>query len=134
MKLGKVVVFLVMFVVVWLGIGGRKIMAAGEFCEPDHGAGSSSPQVNTALGCMPVKVDEFVTWFLPYLFGIAGGISFLLMVSGFISMATSGGDPKKVEGAREKVTAAITGLIVSIFALFLLKLIAIDILQIPGMT
>ena len=117
-----------------LKFGAKAVMAAGEFCEPLHGAGSASPWVNTALGCVPVKVDEFVEWFLPYLFGIAGGISFLLMVSGFISMATSGGDPKKVEAAKEQVTAAITGLIVSIFALFLLKLIAIDILQIPGMS
>lgn len=134
MKLGKVVVFLAMWGVMFLGTGIKKAWAVDEFCESTgHGAGSASPQVNTALGCVPVKVDEFVEWFLPYLFGIAGGISFLLMVSGFIEMASSGGDPKKVEGAKEKVTAAIMGLIVSIFALFLLKLIAIDILNIPGM-
>ncbi len=71
-------------------------------------------------------------WLLPKFFSIAGGIAFLLMVYGFILMSTSGGDPKKVEGAKETITSAITGLLLCIFALFLLRLIAVDILHIPG--
>ena len=47
-------------------------------------------------------------------------------------MSTSGGDLKKVEGAKETITSAITGLLLSIFALFILRLIAVDILKIPG--
>ena len=92
----------------------------------------NDPTVDTAFGCVPVKVDQFMAWLLPYVFGIAGGISFLLMVYGFILMSTSAGDPKAVAGAQETVTSAITGLLVSIFALFLLRLIAVNILHIPG--
>lgn len=112
-------------------INRAKVMAVDPFdgCNP---AGSDNPQINTALGCIPVKIEDFVTWLLPYLFGIVGGISFLLMVYGFILLSTSKGDPKVVQGARETISSAITGLLVSIFALFLLRLIAVDILQIPG--
>jgi hypothetical protein len=99
-------------------------------CNP---ANSANPQINTALGCVPVEMGGFISWLLPKLFGVIGGISFLLIVYGFILVATSSGDPKKVEGARETITAAITGLLVSIFALFLLRLIAINILHIPGL-
>lgn len=88
--------------------------------------------VNTALGCIPVEMKSFVTWLMPYLFGIAGGVSFLMMVMGFISIATSNGDPKAVAEASGKITSAITGLLVSIFAIFILRLIAVDILKIPG--
>ena len=88
--------------------------------------------INTALGCIPPDIDKFAPWFLEIIFGIAGGIAFLLMVYGFILMATSSGDEKKVQGAKETVTSAITGLLVSIFALFLFRLIAVDILKIPG--
>lgn len=95
---------------------------------------TSNPRANTALGCIPVEPGAFVTWLLPNVFGIAGGIAFLLMVYGFILMATSGGDPKAVQGAKETITSAITGLLVSIFALFLLRLIAIGILKIPGIS
>jgi len=104
-----------------------------DFCvQQGYGPASSDPRVNTALGCIPVQMDKFVEWLLPKLFGIAGGIAFLLMVYGFIMMGTSGGDPKKVAGAQETISSAITGLLLSIFALFILRLIAVDILQIPG--
>jgi hypothetical protein len=90
------------------------------------------PCINTALGCIPPDIDKFAPWFLQIIFGIAGGIAFLLMVYGFILMATSSGDEKKLQGAKETVTSAITGLLVSIFALFLFRLVAVDILKIPG--
>jgi hypothetical protein len=104
--------------------------ALGSFCGTSQL--TDSPMVDTALGCIPVRVDQFMTWLLPYVFGITGGISFLLMAYGFILMSTSGGDPKKVTGAQETVTSAITGLLVSIFALFILRLLAVNILHIPG--
>ena len=111
-------------------IGRVEVLAVDAFC--NNSQTTNNPEINTALGCIPVTAGGFVTWFLPYLFGIAGGISFLLMVYGFILIAMSGGDPKAVEGAKETITSAITGLLVSIFALFLLRLITVGILQIPG--
>ena len=124
--------FWVVFVIGMINAG--KLLAVNEFCEDrGHGADTQNPWVNTALGCIPVKANDFVTWLLPKVFGIAGGIAFLLMVSGFIQMATSKGDPKAVQTARETIGSAITGLLVSIFALFILRLVAVDILHIPGM-
>jgi hypothetical protein len=90
--------------------------------------------VDTALGCVPVEMDKFIAWLLPFIFGIGGGIAFLLMVVGFIQMTTSNGDPKAVEGAKETITSAIIGLIICIFAIFLLRLITVDILKIPGIS
>jgi len=113
--------------VLWLSVVSPIYAATGAFCNT-----GASPKVNTALGCVPVKAGDFVAWLLPPLFGVAGGISFLLMVYGFFLMTTSSGDPKAVQGAWETITSAISGLLVSIFALFLLRLIAVNILQIPG--
>lgn len=90
--------------------------------------------VDTALGCIPVKMDKFIAWLLPVLFSISGAIAFLLMVYGFILITTSQGDPKAVQGARETITSAITGLLISIFAIFILRLITLDILKIPGIS
>lgn len=104
-----------------------------QFCDSKgQGAASSNPAIDTALGCIPVKLGDAVAWLLPFLFGIAGGISFLLMVYGFIQMTLSAGDPKAVQGAQETVTSAVTGLIISIFALFIIRLIFVGILRIPG--
>jgi len=112
----------------------RTILAkTDEFCVKEgFGSETADPKINTALGCVPVKIDSFVKWLLPSLFGVAGGIAFLLMVYGFISLATSGGQPEKVKGAQETITSAITGLVVAVFSLFILRLIAVDILKIPG--
>jgi hypothetical protein len=90
--------------------------------------------VNTALGCVPVEMDKFIAWLLPYIFGIGGGIAFILMIYGFILMTTSNGDPKAVQGAKETVTSALIGLLICIFAIFLLRLITVDILKIPGIS
>jgi hypothetical protein len=90
--------------------------------------------VDTAIGCIPVKMDKFIAWLLPILFSISGGIAFLLMVYGFILMTTSNGDPKAIAGARETITSAVTGLLISIFAIFIFRLIAVDILKIPGIS
>ncbi len=103
------------------------VWAANPFCTSGGSIG-----VDTALGCVPVEIKAFVTWLLPKLFGIVGGISFLLMVYGFILMTTSQGDPKAVQGAKETITSAISGLLLSIFSLFILRLIMVDILHIPG--
>lgn len=89
--------------------------------------------IKTGVGCVPIEVDKFIAWLLGWLFGVAGGIAFVLMVFGFIMLGTSQGDEKKAAGAKETITSAITGLLVSIFAVFILKLIAVDILQIPGL-
>lgn len=129
MRLGNLPKVAVLVSLMWMAV---VVPARAEFCAAPHDAGGSDPQVDTALGCIPVRVDSFVEWFLPYLFGIAGGISFLLMAYGFILMTTSGGNPKTVQGAQETITSAIMGLVTSIFALFILRLIAVGILKIPG--
>ncbi len=116
----------------------KSCQGASQFTNDEGGISSTSTSsgggcVETALGCIPYDTNEFATWLLKILFGISGGIAFLLMVYGFILMATSSGDEKKVQGARETITSAIIGLLVSIFALFIFRLIAVDILMIPGL-
>jgi len=114
-------------------------MAANEFCAGENGpitstVSDAAPYANTALGCVPMDFGGFVQWILPRLFGFAGGIAFLLMVYGFVLWSTSGGDPKKVGGAQETITSAVKGLILCIFGLFVIRLIAVDILRIPGIS
>jgi len=100
------------------------------YCE-DKGD-DENPYIQTSLGCIPVTVKSFVAWLLPILFSIAGTVAFLIMVGGFIALATSEGDPKKMQAARETITAAVTGLLISIFSIFIVRLIIVYILKIPG--
>lgn len=106
--------------------------AYAQFCPSPQSATDAHPAISTAIGCLPVEIDQLVITVLPWLFGVLGGISFLLMIYGFILIATSGGDPKAVQGAWETVTSAIEGLVFAIFSLFILRLIMLQILHIPG--
>lgn len=90
--------------------------------------------VNTAFGCVPVELDKFIAWLLPYVFGIGGIIAFILMIVGFIQMTTSQGDPKAIEGGKETITSAVVGLLICILAIFILRLITVNILHIPGIS
>jgi hypothetical protein len=64
--------------------------------------------------------------------GIAGGIAFLLIVIGAFQIILSAGNPDRVKAGKEMITAALAGLFLIIFSVFILKLIGADILQIPG--
>lgn len=87
----------------------------------------------TALGCIPVEdLNEFIKWVLTNFIFISTGIAFLLMASGAIQILTSSGNPESVKSGGNLITSALSGLLLIIFALFLLKLIGVDILQIPG--
>lgn len=90
--------------------------------------------ISTALGCIPVNTtSDFVAWFLRWLIGIAGGIAFLMIVFSSFQIMTASGDPQKLQGGRELLTAAISGLVLIIFSVFLLRLIGVTILNIPGL-
>jgi len=105
------------------------------YCEDANGnIDRANPTVNTAFGCLPVSVGGFVSWAVRYVLGIVGGISFLMMVYGFILMSTSEGDPKKAQAAKDTITSAITGLVIAIFSIFLVRLIMLYVLKLPGVS
>jgi len=87
----------------------------------------------TAIGCIPVDdADNFVQWVFRWSLGIAGGLAFLLIVSGGYILITSSGDPEKSQEARGIITAAISGLLFLIFSVFIYRIVGREILQIPG--
>lgn len=86
----------------------------------------------TALGCVPVDPQGFVSWLLGAVIGVAGGIVFLLILYGGFQILTSTGDPEKLNSGKEIIVSAIAGLLMIVFSVLLLKIIGVDILKIPG--
>ncbi len=85
----------------------------------------------TAIGCIPTTPSGFIGKFLNLGIGIAGGIAFLLILFSGFQMMTSAGNPEKLNAGKELLTSAISGLILIIFSLFLLRLIGFNILKLP---
>lgn len=89
--------------------------------------------IDTAIGCINFSNQtEIVGFFVKWSIGIGGGIAFLLIVySGFMIM-TSQGNPERLKAGQELLGAAISGLLLLIFAVFMLRIIGYNILNIPG--
>jgi len=101
--------------------------------ECDFNNDGTNDGIQTALGCIPTKdTTQFVGWLLGAAIKIAGGIAFLLIIFGAIKVLTSSGNPEAVKAGQEMITSALMGLLFIIFSLFLLELIGVKILQIPG--
>lgn len=86
----------------------------------------------TALGCIPTDPSLFIGKLLTFGVALAGGIAFLLILLGGFQILTSAGNPEQLQAGQELVSSAVSGLLLIIFSVFLLKLIGVDILGIPS--
>ncbi|KKQ92198.1 MAG: hypothetical protein UT58_C0003G0022 [Microgenomates group bacterium GW2011_GWC1_39_7b] len=86
--------------------------------------------INTAIGCLNVlsSQEQFLGSLLKWAVGVGGGIAFLLIVYAGFMVMTSAGDPERLKAGQELLTSAISGLILLIFSIFILKFIGVDIL------
>lgn len=100
--------------------------------DPIHGNCGASG-IDTAIGCVPFgDQNALVGFILRWALGIGGGIAFLLILVAGFQIMTSRGDPNRLKAGQELMTSAIAGLLLMIFSIFILRLIGVDILNIPG--
>ncbi|MFH2019067.1 MAG: pilin [bacterium] len=88
--------------------------------------------IETALGCIPYEYESFVPSLLGFLVGIIGAIALVVMLVGTVTIMTASGNPEAVKKGKELFTAAITGLLFIVFSVALLRIVAGDIIKLPG--
>lgn len=86
----------------------------------------------TGLGCIYVDPADFIqktvfSWGI----GITGSLGLACIIYAAFMIQTSRGNPERVKKAQELLTSCITGLLLIIFSVFILRVIGVDILQIP---
>jgi hypothetical protein len=86
----------------------------------------------TVIGCLPTSPGGFTQAALKVLTSIVGGISFLALLYGGGMMLTSSGRPERIEAGKSILISAIGGLLLVVFAVFILKFIGLEILSLPG--
>lgn len=111
--------------------GEKCSSAGGTLCGGDN---VKNPGIQTAIGCIHTIPKEFVKDFMRLGVGIGGGVAFLLIILGVFRMLTSAGNPQSLKEGQDILTSAVIGLLLVIFATLLLKIIGVDILNIPGFT
>ncbi len=101
---------------------------------PDEYDGCVACQgVWTGMGCIGTDLGKFVGSMLRIGLGISFGAAFIVMLYSAYLLQTSQGNPEKVRKAREYLNSAIIGILVVIFAAFILQLVGVEILRIPGL-
>jgi len=95
------------------------------------GCNGNDNAIDTAIGCITVldSPESFLGDILRWAVGVGGGIAFLLIVYASFMIMTSGGNPERLKAGQELLTSAISGLILLIFSVFVLKFIGVDILK-----
>lgn len=107
--------------------------AGGDPCSTDPAKPDpKGPGFKTAIGCIHTTPKVLVQDFLTFGVGIGGGLAFMMMLFGAFQMLTSGGNPQNLQGGRDTFQNAIIGLLFIIFSILLMKIIGIDILNLPG--
>lgn len=89
-------------------------------------------RVNTAIGDIETTPAGFVKSVFGLVLGLAGGLALLLIIYSGYMLIESRGNPEKLEAAREQLISAIIGLLFIIFALVVIQIIGVDILNLPG--
>ncbi|HJY98421.1 MAG TPA: hypothetical protein VJ227_01765 [Patescibacteria group bacterium] len=86
--------------------------------------------IDTAIGCISVLggQEEFLASILRWGVGVGGGVAFLLIVYAGFMIMTAAGNPERLKAGQELLTSAISGLILLVFSVFILRFIGIDIL------
>lgn len=87
----------------------------------------------TALGCVESNMSQFLSNFiLKWGIGLGGGFALLCIIYAAFMIQSSQGNPEKLKKAQEMITSCIIGLMLIIFSVFILRLIGVNILKIPG--
>jgi len=145
----KVAILLLVF---WLACGARGVVAQTG-AEPDTGV--KSPAINcdylssesekeacrkcilekksfwTVFGCLPSDPNGFAAFLLRFALGIGGGVAFLGSLLGSFYLLTSAGNPERINQGKKLLFYSITGLLVIVFAVFILQFLGLNLLGIP---
>jgi len=76
-----------------------------------------------AINFNNLTLGGIINALLPFLFVLAGLSMLLFLVYGGFMLLTSGGDPKAVSSAKEKITFAIVGFVIVFISFWLVQII-----------
>jgi hypothetical protein len=119
--------------------------AVAEMCYKYLGSSSHANELNsclscstqngmwTGMGCLPLDINSLISGFILNTgIGLGGGFALLCIIYAAFLMQSSQGNPEKLKKAQEMITSCIMGLMLIIFSVFIMRLIGVNILRIPG--
>lgn len=114
---------------------GKCTSSAGKYCNPGDKTPTDDPDakgVYTSIGCIPTDPLLLIQSLIKFSTFGAGGIALILMIVGSLRMIMSAGNADNLKNGRDQFISAVIGLLFIIFAILLLQIIGVDLLDIPG--
>ena len=88
----------------------------------------------TSIGCVPLDLPTFIGQFvLTTLLGLAGILCVGCLIYWAIQLQTRGAEADTIKKAKEGIRSCLMGLLLIIFSIFILRLIGVSILGLPGL-
>jgi len=95
---------------------------------------ASNKGIWTGIGCIQTSLSGFVGSIFSFGIGLAGLITFLCILYSAYLIQFSAGNPERIKKAKQNLTSCIVGLLIIIFSIFILKIIGVNILRLPGIS
>lgn len=86
----------------------------------------------TVVGCLDTQTGGFVNQIYQLIIAFGSGFAFLAIVYGGFKVLTAGGDPIQIQAGKHIIYGAITGILLIVFSVFLLRIVGVDIIKLPG--
>lgn len=86
----------------------------------------------TPLGCLPTSPGNFTQVILRVFISVVGGLAFLAILYGGALILFSNGMPERVAAGRSILMSAVAGVLLVVFAVFILEFIGVEIFGLPG--
>lgn len=94
---------------------------------------SASGGYYSGIGCVPLNLSTFIGTFLLRIgIGIAGIIALGCIIYSSILIQVSRGNAENIQKAREQIVSCVIGLLLIILSVFIIQVIGVDILRLPG--
>lgn len=91
---------------------------------PTGGSSSSGSQLFNPLAAIRIcNLYDFMSWIVKILSGFIGLFAVIAIVIAGYEMVTQGGNPEKVQEAKQRIFYAITGLIITILAYSIIQIV-----------
>lgn len=88
----------------------------------------------SGIGCLPLNLTAFINNYLyVYGIGLAGTIMFFCILLNAYRIQFSQGNAETIKKATDNLKSCLFGLLLIIFAVFIIRVIGVDILRIPGL-
>lgn len=101
-------------------------------CEACQGSGEVVSGIWTGIGCMPTNFSGIVGSLFTLFSGLMGGFVFLCLVSNGLKIMASRGNSEALKKGQEAITACLVGFVVLVLSVLFLKIVGVNILNLPG--